>query len=206
MKIALVLFAYKRPKYLKKALETHIKLDMSYYAFVDKSEMQKEVVDIIHDSHLYDMIIPRKTHYGLNENIKSGIDFVFQLDYDAVIVLEDDLLLSNDAIFYLMNGLREFPGKVQAISCDKGEMEDRFKCWAWGTWKGVWENIDWDLVPKEKNRGSWDVIVAENFKQKNWACRCSKWARVKHIGWSGVHYNYLDLFSVRRLLRKLFSH
>jgi hypothetical protein len=194
MKIALCLFAYNRPNYLRRALKTHIKISgLSYYAFIDKSDKQKEVMDIIHDSHIYDVLIPRQEHFGLNRNIREGIDWAF-MDSDAVIVLEDDLLLSRDAIFYLINGLRG--DTAEAISCDTGE---GFKCWAWGIKKKVWDKIDWTLIPKEKNRGSWDVIVAENFKQKDWFCSCSDKPRVKHIGWSGTHYSFLDLFSIRRL-------
>ena len=192
MNISLALFAYNRPEYLKKALRTHIKLDMRYYAFVDKSDKQKEIISIIHDSHLYDTVIVRQEHLGLNENIRDGIDFVLD-DNDAVIVLEDDLLLSSDAIFYLMNGLKE----NWAVSCDTGTGE--FKCWAWAMRKSMWEEIDWTLKPNEKNRGSWDVIVAENFKQREWFCESPDKPKVKHIGWMGTHYSYLDLFSIRRL-------
>ena len=200
MKIALVLFAYNRPKYLKKAIKTHIKIpDISYYAFVDKSDKQKEIIEIIHDSHLYDVVTPRQEHYGLNRNIKEGIDWALR-DNEAVIVLEDDLLLTRDALWWLEESLHFW----DTVSLQKPDWEYPFRCWGWGMWKSTWESIDWSLRPKEKNRGSWDVIVNENFKQKKWYCACPGKPKVKHIGWSGVHYSYLDLFSIRRLIRRLF--
>ena len=198
MKIALALFAYNRPDYLRKAIKTHIKLpNMSYYAFVDKSDKQKEIIDIIHDSHLYDVVLPRQQHYGLNKNIRNGINFAFEVGADAVIVLEDDLLLSRDALFWLVESI----GENWAAGCDTGDGE--FKCWAWAIRKSMWEKIDWSLKPKGKNRGSWDIIVAENFKQNDWYCDSPPKPKVKHIGWSGVHYKQLDRFSIRRMLRKL---
>lgn len=200
MKIACLLFAYNRPKYLRKAIKTHKKIDgLDYYAFIDMSD-KKEVIDIIHGSGIYNVIINRQEHYGLNRNIKEGIDWVLQ-DHDAVIVLEDDLLLSEDALEYLKSNLEHLiHPNIYAVSCQKGEgLDRRFKCWAWGTWKDRWEKINWELKPKEKNRDSWDVIVNENFKTNNWFCYCSEKPRVKHIGWSGVHYSQLDRFSIRRL-------
>lgn len=191
MQIAVCLFAYNRPKYLKKALKTHKKIEgLGYYAFVDKSNKQKEVIDIIHDTHLYNIIIPRQEHYGLNRNIREGIDWVLR-DHDAVIVLEDDLLLADDAFEYLISGVNDLAGRTKAVSCDKGFNEHEFKCWAWAMLKEDWYKIDWSLRSGEKNDNSWDMIVSENFERNKWWCDCSPEARVKHIGKIGTHYNLL---------------
>ena len=199
MKIAVILFAYNRPKYLRKAMASHRFLKgLDYYCFIDYSEKQREILDLVADSGIYDKIYLRLERYGLNRNITEGITEIFKI-YDAVIVLEDDLLLSRDAIFWLKESLHF----TDTVSLQESDINYPFRCWGWGMWKSTWEHIDWDLVPKEKNRGSWDVIVNENFRQKEWTCKYPDKPKVKHIGWSGVHYNYLDLFSVRRLLRKL---
>ena len=133
-----------------------------------------------------------KTHLGLNTNIKDGIDYLFKR-YDAVIVLEDDLLLTPDSLPYLAYELTQLKNdsRFGAVSCVKGKYGDEFKCWGWGTWKDRWEQIDWTAQPKKKNRDSWDMIVAENFRRKGWYCRCSDIPRVKHIGAKGVHYNLI---------------
>lgn len=204
MRIALALFAYNRPKYLKKAIKTHvIPAGLDTYAFVDKSDKQKEVIDIIHNAGLYNVILPRQEHYGLNRNIREGIDWVLQ-DHDAVIVLEDDLLLSDDALFYLKSNLEHLVHpNIYAVSCHEGKpLDERFRCWAWGTWKDKWEKIDWDLKPKEKNRDSWDVIVNENFRVNRWNCYCSEKPRVKHIGAKGVHYNLIGYLKEKIFWRK----
>lgn len=195
MKIALILFAYNRPKYLKKAIKTHvIPAGIDTYAFVDNSDKQGEVVGIIDKSGLYDVIIPRREHYGLNKNIRDGIDWAL-LQHDAVIVLEDDLLLSDDAIIWLKYSLEIFyifRGLTFSVSCHEGKpLDERFRCWAWGIWKDSWERIDWSVKPKEKNRDSWDVIVNEYMQQAKVYCYCSDKPRVKHIGAKGVHYNLI---------------
>ena len=101
LKIAVCLFAYNRPKYLAKAIRTHKKLDeLDYFAFIDYSDMQQEIYDIIKQSGKYDYVLKRRKHRGLNDNITNGIDTVLNfLDYDAVIVLEDDLLIADGGFF-----------------------------------------------------------------------------------------------------------
>lgn len=207
MKIALILFAYNRPKYLKRAIKTHVvPAGIDTFAFIDYSETQKKIYKIIDEANIYKTIFKRPENLGLNESIKRGIQHIFNLGYDAVIVLEDDLLLSGDALFYLKFQLEYlFHPFIYAVSCQEGDgLNKRFRCWAWGTWKDKWEKIDWGLKPEEKNRDSWDVIVNENFRVNGWRCYCSEKPRVKHIGWSGIHYKQLDRFSIRILLRKLF--
>jgi len=211
MHIAICFFAFNRPKYLKKAIETHIHISgLTYYAFVDYSDKQKEIIEIIEKSGLYDLIVPRHTRYGCNENIRAGIDFAFKMGHDAVIVLEDDLLLKDDSILWLKYILELFQvgrGLTFAVSCDEGKpLNEQFKCWAWGTWIDRWNKIDWNVKPKEKNRGSWDVIVNEYMNQAGLYCFCSDKPRVKHIGKWGTHYNLIGYLKERikngRLIHK----
>src|SRR3989304_4530088 len=113
--LAVVLFTYNRPKLLKRALKTHKKLEgVDYIAFIDKSDKQIEIYNIIKDSGIYDEIILRDERYGCNENIKQGINTVFyrkqikgnySFIYDSIIVLEDDLLLMNNALEFLQGQL-----------------------------------------------------------------------------------------------------
>lgn len=209
MKIAVVLFAYKRPRYLRKAIKTHTKVEgLDYHAFIDYSEMQTKILEIITEAGIYKYLYTLNKNLGLNENIKRGITHLFNIGYEGVIVLEDDLILQKDSIEYLRAMLEWTKNNKNfgAVSCSKGRHKDpNFRCWAWGTWADRWYEIDWSLKPDKKNRDSWDMIVAENFKVKGWFCRCSQILRVKHIGWSGVHYNQLDRFSIRRLWKLLVS-
>ena len=203
MSIAVCLFAYKRPEYLKKAISTHIKLPgVSYYAFVDHSEIQGEIINIIESAGIYDVIIKRYQKYGLNGNIRSGVDFAFEMGKDAVIVLEDDLLLMTDTIFFLKAHLEELEDKKEifAVASSKGDaLNKRFRCWAWGIWKDRWDKIDWSVKSEEKNNDSWDIIVNEYMNRAGLFCFCSDKERVKHIGWNGTHVKWFDKFSLRRI-------
>ena len=193
LKIAVVLFAFKRPRHLRKAIKTHKKIEgLKYFAFIDYSEMQKKIYEIIDEANIYDVIFKRPESIGLNESIKRGIQHIFNLGYDAVIVLEDDLLLADDAMEFLKFSLEMYHPLVFSVSCHKGlPLDPRFRCWAWGIHRSNWDSIDWSVKPKEKNRDSWDVIVNEFMRQSGKVCYCSDKQRVKHIGWNGTHYNLI---------------
>lgn len=202
MRIAVILFAYKRPEYLKRALATHRKIkDVSYYAFVDHSEIQKEIIEIIHSSEIYDVIIPRHTGYGLDKNITEGITETFAMGFDAVIVLEDDLLLSRDAFYYLINHLILFERDKNcgSVSLYGDEFyNEKFKCWGWATWWDRWNKYNY------VEGGGTQATQFHNYHlENNLYCKCSVKNRVNHIGKNGEHYKWYSNFGFRPLLRKI---
>jgi len=201
MKIAVVLFAYKRPEYLKKALASHSKIDADYVAFVDHSEMQDEVYNIIDNK--YFPVICRPYNYGLNKNIIQGISQILTA-YDAVIVLEDDIVLSGDALIYLKTYLELLKDvkHIGAVSCKKepGFLHKGFYCWGWATWRDRWEVIENEL---NVNGKSWDLQVFDYFIKNNLYTYCSPIKRSKHIGNIGTHYKWYSKLSVRRIWAKL---
>jgi len=204
MKTAVCLFAYRRPEYLKRSLATHKHLaDITYYAFVDYSEMQSEVVDIIKNSNIYDVIIPRAAHMGIEANQISGFSFLFNEGYDAVIALEDDWVLREGAITYLHRELEllQYDKRFFSISGHKGKFSNtQFRCSIWGIWVDRWNKIDWGKMP---SNCTYDLYLAAYMKKEKLYCRCSSTKLIKHIGWrGGTHVKWYDIFSVRRILRK----
>ena len=101
-----------------------------------------------------------KSNKGLARSVIYGVSSVLE-EHESTIVLEDDLLLSPFTIEYLTSALKfyskiedvfsvtgyNYPTKV--ISSDaRPEFGDIFlprpSSWAWGTWKRVWDEIEWD--------------------------------------------------------------
>jgi len=219
MKLAVVLFAYKRPEILKKALASHTKIDgADYFCFIDHSEMQDKILQIVKASGLYKMIHLRresnfkKPEEKLNSNITLGITQIFENGYDAVIVLEDDLVIAKDGLQYLADKLKElqYYKTYGSVCLNKGDILNKaFRCWGWGTWKHVWENIEWDIeVFGTYKKGwdkthSWDYYVAFWMELNQLYARASEFERVKHIGNTGVHYRWYSKFGIRPILRKL---
>ena len=197
MNTAVVLFAYQRPEYLKRALKSHTKIDgLDYYAFVDHSDMQKEISDLIDSSGKFDFIIPRNKRYGLNRNIITGLNGLF-CSYDAVIVLEDDLKISYDAIQYLHYKLWDLKDykHFSSVCLDKGEIFNVFRCHGWGTWKDRWQAVSGKI---DVNGESWDVQLQRLWKEMKLHCYASQIQRVKHIGNNGTHYKWYSKFSARQ--------
>lgn len=198
MRIAVALFAYNRPKYLKRALKTHTEIEqLDYFAFVDYSEIQHKVVGLIPD---YYVIRERWTHYGLDKNITEGITEILE-NYDAVIVLEDDLLLKR-------GGIQELAGYLELLkSCESvgsvslySNKNMEFQSWAWATWKDRWEKHKYI-----EGNGTQAQQFYDFHKENNLYCITPDKSKVKHIGWKGEHFRWLDFFSIRRLWRLVCS-
>lgn len=95
---------------------------------------------------------------GLAMSIINGVSRILE-QYEQVIVLEDDLLLSVDFLEYMENALVShknnsliwsISGYSPAITMPldyKGGtyLTSRASSWGWATWRDRWEGIDWDV-------------------------------------------------------------
>lgn len=217
MRLAVVLFCYKRPRILKKVLATHYKIDADYYCFIDHSEMQDEIYKIVDSKKLYTIYKKEKNELSgaskLNSNITTGITEIFKKGYDACIILEDDILIKQGSFEWLKEQLIIYKNveNIGAVSLHKGGMEI-FKCWAWATWKDRWEVIDWKLdvsgrFKKEWDKTkSWDFYIAFWFDMNGLFTRCHPQGLSKHIGHIGVHHKWYSILGIRQYLRKVKSY
>lgn len=205
-KIALILFAYKRPRYLRETLEAlkgaYIP-DLDYFCFIDSSEMQFKIFDIVENARLFDKIVLRKRNYGLTDNIKYGIFEVFE-NYDAVIVLEDDIVIETDALEYLVTKLNKNDKSIGQINLQGVSVPNSH---GWATWKDRWEQIDWDNFPIEgelarlfQKHKTWDIIFAHNLNSLGYKVIGEK--KAKHIGRTGEHYKWYSNLSIRKHFRE----
>lgn len=199
MKLAVILFAYKRHRTLKKVLQTITKVDADYYCFIDHSEQQQETIEIVAQSAIFDSIAFRSKPFGLNANITMGISEIFDKGYDAVIVLEDDILISKGGLEWLNEQLiiYKHTENIGAISLCKGKFMDSFKCWGWGTWKEKWDAVNWRLDVSGKFKKGWDKTHSWDYYLAFWMdlnglfTRCHSKGLSKHIGYIGTHFNWM---------------
>ena len=167
--------------------------------------MQDKIARMIRKSGIFDRIIKRKRHYGLDRNIKEGISEIFKI-YDAVIVIEDDLILDSIALTYLRIQLLKYKDdpKIGQVNLQGNFIHSH----GWATWKDRWQNIDWGLVPLSghlskaylKHPEAWDIIFHHNLDRNGWTAIGKKLAT--HIGNIGTHYNILSRFGIRKHFRK----
>ena len=240
LKIATVLFCYNRPKYLKKVLNSiNEKID---FAFVDFSDKQNIICEMLGDTELLTnegnsnakvtYVYKRAYHYGLANNVISGLDKVYSLGYDATIFLVDDIVITNKDFFWVMReSLNEFKDvkEVGSISTHYLNENDnkRFVDWGFGTWKDRWQKVDWNFrntffknkegfrkigsdLPRMYERAwegkldSWAIRFAYHCYENDLICvHPTRKRMLKHIGRIGTHHNLLSSFSVRKYLRRL---
>lgn len=163
-----VVFCYKRLDTLRKtidALKQNPEAGQSHLIiFSDgpKKEADHLSVAMVRDyiNHLdgFRMITTyfSENNKGLAKSIIEGVALVFE-KYDRVIVLEDDLITSNNFLSYMNQSLDhyEFNQRIFSISGytsiiksgdpSKVYFTRRASSWGWATWRNRWSSIDWEV-------------------------------------------------------------
>lgn len=217
MEIATILFCYNRTRYLKGIFNTVGKVD---FAFVDYSDKQDEVVNQLNAKN----IIKREKHLGLANNIITGVTEVFN-NYEAVIVLEDDLQYHKDFMGYMIYTLQKYKDS-NCIASVSGYYEKSRHSYCpsslgWGTWKRVWQNVNWDWQEVDERFSAYRSDYPDMYKKSkagltdSWAIRFAYhcWQNdlislhpernlIKHLGTNGSNVNLLSYLAIRKHFRK----
>jgi hypothetical protein len=100
-------------------------------------------------------IIENMLNKGLASSIIDGLNMVFE-DHGQVIVLEDDILVSEDFLDFMNEGISKYEnvGSIFSISGYSFQLNmldfskdlnlvKRASSWGWGTWRNEWQSVDW---------------------------------------------------------------
>lgn len=166
----IVLFTYNRIDQLKatiNALQKNFLADESelfIYSDAMKNENDMEKVQKIRD-YLHSLkgfqkvhIVERDENFGLAKSVIDGVTEVIN-KYGKVIVIEDDLITSENFLCYMNQSLEFYKQKESVFSISgftmplkslKSYEKDTYialrpASWGWATWKDRWKNIDWDV-------------------------------------------------------------
>jgi CRISPR/Cas system-associated endoribonuclease Cas2 len=176
---ALILFVFNRPDHAKLTLEALVKNDLAnetdFYIFCDgpRNEKEKEktaavrdLVDSYADKGFFksNSVFKSEVNKGLARSVIDGVTKVFE-EHDRVIVIEDDLIASEDFLSYMNEALNFYEGTnagsvtgYNPLKIDPNRYKKRSyavvrSCsFGWGTWKAIWKDIDWDLKDYNKYR------------------------------------------------------
>lgn len=172
----ILVFAYKRLDSLILTIDAlkknHLASESELYIFSDaarKTEDEKQVQEV--RNYLKTItgfkslrIFESPTNKGLAKSIIEGVTFIFE-SYTSVIVVEDDLITSENFLSYMNSGLNKYDStnKVYSIAGYSFNLTKKNKDysvdayfitrgwpWGWATWKDRWENIDWDVKDYEQ--------------------------------------------------------
>ena len=184
MKTALLVFCYNREekcRYLLRQIRAYKPRELSVIVVCDGAKGESDLGSVARTrdavmscaEELGARIIMRERNYGLSKNITDGITLAMT-EFDAVIVLEDDLVIAPLFFRYMLWALSEFEfdSRVMHISgyafpIDNADALPPFytlpilSSWGWGTWKSRWVKMipvnDAKLVYETVTaRGAWD--------------------------------------------------
>jgi len=165
----IILFVYNRPWHTEQTVEA-LKMNelvskSDFFIFSDGSkakndenvEKVREYIKTI-DGFKSVTIIEREKNFGLANSVISGVTDVVNR-YGKVIVLEDDVVTSQNFLEFINEALFKYEGaeRVYSISGYNVPMDvpveykedvfltHRYSSQGWGTWKDRWKEADWSV-------------------------------------------------------------
>lgn len=165
-----VLFCYKRPDHVRQTLtalaankgaaETPLIVYSDGPAEPSEAGLVDAVRAILATAKGFGSvrIIPSKGNKGLSASVIEGVSEVLA-DYEACIVLEDDLETAPHFLNYMNEALMHYKDHENIFSvsgyCPPMDVpkDFPFQCfsfprinsWGWGTWRNRWEKVDWEV-------------------------------------------------------------
>lgn len=222
-----ILFVYKRLDHTKEMIWSLIKnplsaqTDLFIFSDAEKNITEKKEIILVrqyikqmdlHKKFKKVTVIEAEKNKGLARSIIEGVTQVIDI-YGKAIVLEDDLVVSDNFLEYMNDALDfyERDDSIWSITGYTFPMKSlidyphdiyygyRGFSWSWGTWKDRWENVDWDVSVyddfindrkwiKRFNRGGKDLTPMLKMQMEG---RLDSWA----IRWCFAQSN-LDMYTV----------
>jgi len=218
MTTALAIFGYNRPEHLRKCLEA-VKRNkqIDTFIFLDGG-YDYEVFDVA-ESFYKGCVFPRRDlpTLGISKAICGGIDILLKR-FDSIIVVEDDIIVSDNFIEYMLKGLEYYKDKKDIGSLTGYAMVEnptvysakRFTGWGWATWKDRWDKFERNIEPLDSWGDDFPVMLDNALKYKidtwdaqfgayhfmnNLKCICPPKSLTKNIGSYGTHTKGLSKFN-----------
>ena len=187
MKINIAISAYNRPEYSQRSLAAifgakNFSLDKyQIFCVIDCYEdgsYNQDVLNVYTSFGLTPIVVKEK--HGCNYTVKKALDLAWENKPDFVLMLEDDIIISDDALLYIewaaekykndlsvrtiglwksKNGW-DFNRPLSKSELSKVHEQVWFTCWGWGTWASRWEEIfnTW-TTGSDSHDTSWDVVM-----------------------------------------------
>ncbi len=224
MNAPICLFVYKRVQTTKLMLESLLRCpeckDSDLYVFMDEARNDFESADVEKVRALFDNLegfksfhpYPARMNKGMARSVIDGVNTVMK-EHEAVIVLEDDLVVAPDFLSFMNQALETYKSRndiwsisgytpqlkeLESRKPDEVFLVPRAQCWGWATWRDRWELVDWevsdfDKIKKDKamrdnfNRGGNDLFPTLEMEHRerieSWAVRWA-YAAAQHNMWT----------------------
>ena len=176
----IIVFAFNRPEALRNTIRSLLRnteaQESELYVFVDGARPDKpsetEKVKAVQE-YVKNISGFKSVHYtfsernkGLGASVIQGVTTVINR-YGKAIVLEDDLVLSENFLAFMNEGLKRYEkeervfsvcGYGNKVKVPDGYAGDAYFCarsssWGWATWADRWNSVDWELKEWGKYAG-----------------------------------------------------
>jgi GNT-I family protein len=171
----IVLFVYNRPKEtidtLNRLKKNVLSIHSDIYIYSDAAKNKNQIKNvgdvrrIIRDLEGFKSktIIEAKINKGLATSVIHGVSEVIN-KYNKVIVMEDDLLCSENFLEFMNDALKIYenderiwsisgynsPAKLPVDYKDDIYLALSGSSWGWATWKNRWGKVDWNVSDFKK--------------------------------------------------------
>lgn len=175
-----ILFVYNRPEHTQKTIEALAKNSLAtksiIFIFSDAAKTSedfeavnqvRDYVQNIKQANLFQKvnIIERKSNFGLAKSIMVGVTQVIN-EFGKVIVLEDDLVTSEDFLSFMNDCLNFYKNNTLVGSISGYSPIEKLPHYynkdtflisrscslGWATWSDCWNQVDWDVADFERFR------------------------------------------------------
>lgn len=161
----IVMFVYNRPEHVKQVIDNLKKCDLAIdsdlYIYSDAAKTDNQIEKVNEVRKLCEQIkgfnsvtlIKQNNNLGLAKNIIEGVTSIIN-QYGKIIVLEDDLLVSQQFLLYMNKCLDNYTDDktIWHISAWNYPIEASglpevfpirvMNCWGWATWKDRWQHFE----------------------------------------------------------------
>ncbi len=164
----IVLFVYKRywhtQQTIQSLLRNKLSADSELHIFSDGPKNEKDynlvqkVREYINALNGFSKVFVYESerNFGLASSVINGVTKILER-YEKVIVLEDDLILSEFFLEYMNKALDLYKDEEKVISIHgyiypvKAKLPETFflkgaDCWGWATWKRGWSLFEYDSI------------------------------------------------------------
>lgn len=191
MPAPVALFTYKRPEHTKATLKALARNTLAsqtdVHIFSDGPKMEEDRAAVEEVRRIAKevtgfasvRVIARERNLGLANSIIVGVTELLK-SHENIIVLEDDLVSSQNFLAYMNIALEKyrddphvfsvtghtFPAKYMPVPADYPyDTYSGYRCssWSWGTWPDRWRRVDWEM--KYFGQFNDDAIAQEEFNR-----------------------------------------
>ncbi len=166
----IILFVYNRIEHTKRTVNSLLnntlanQSDLIVYSDASRSKIDNDSVDEVR-AYLTSItgfktikIIHRENNFGLAKSIIEGVTKVLS-EYDRAIIIEDDLMFSDDFLLFMNTNLDFYKDETKVMSVggynfpiaiNSNYQFDvycsyRTVSWGWGTWTTSWNKANWNI-------------------------------------------------------------